>query len=86
MNVALRCTRSGSTVYIKVELPGVQTFDFRFDTLNEWSAELLMRAVQDRLGDTAQTVREESYLEGWKAAKAKHAKRKHFDTIWGTRS
>ncbi len=82
-DIALKVTCRGTYVALNVDVPGVDSFEFALDARSEWAAKLLANAVRDRLGKAAQSVRESAYNEGWKAAKAKRAKRTLFDTLWG---
>lgn len=81
---AFAIMRSGTVVCVAIELPGVGKFDLSFNAGTEWAAALLRDAIMHKLGHVFSKVREQSYEKGWKDAKAKRTKAKHFECYWGT--
>jgi hypothetical protein len=71
------------TVSVKLWLRGLGdcTFNLTFNTQNNVYASLLFTRIHDELVKRMREIRRESYAQGWRDAKSKHA-RKKTDTDW----
>ena len=71
-------------VEVKVPYPASHTFTLEIKTSSRWSNRLLGYTVREALLRKLESIREDAYLQGWKDAKAKRAKRRTFFRGWET--
>lgn len=82
----IRFSRDGTVVRATVScpIPNYESRDFWFQWIpgDEAYAGLLSAALQTRMVDQLERIRREAYEQGWKDAKAKTVRRKHFRMGW----
>jgi hypothetical protein len=74
MEQPITFVRNGSVIVAVVRIKTGHVFRLEWETGTEWAACLLLEAITDALGDRVAKIREQSYNEGWAAAKAKRSK------------
>lgn len=81
----IEITRDQKEVVLKVETglePKANVFLFKWNCNDECYATLLRDHMHERLNRKLAAIREEAYLQGWKDAKAKTAKKTWFSRWW----
>jgi hypothetical protein len=85
----IRFRRDGQHVQcsINCDIPNYEerVFSVYWNAGNEWAAGLLSAETEKQMYAKLERIRCEAYEEGWRAAKAKKAKRKYFNLGWFTR-
>ena len=81
----IRFTRKENKVIVQIE-HGIffdeEYFVLKIDQNENYQAELLSRQLNENLNNHLIKLKEKYYMEGWKNAKAKSAKRKFFFGGW----
>jgi hypothetical protein len=71
-------TRDNNEITLHVDGSHEYTFPFKWNTGQEWSAQLLQDDLVSTLKIAMQSLAEEAYTKGWKDAKAKRAAETYF--------
>lgn len=69
---------------VKISIPGAGDWTYTFSRHEEDvpDAQLTVNAMEDWMNEKLKAIREDSYNEGWKDAKAKKKKRDWFAGWW----